>query len=668
MSTVSFANEINEIPRSFTKISFDTAKIKKPDKVLSTYCVRAGEQICAYIKSSVPLFALTVDGTIITDRALYIHPSHDDWAACNRFPFDELCKYFVYMEDEKSNVYLATAHNRYIIRGCTLFGRNTAGMELMQFIRALQSCLLYRYPWAQGQQNSAVTELLSAARTSMQTGRVPKELSILLDTVKPTSPHYRAVQLLKAEDVYRSCHAEAYRAFVERMPAEIRAALMEKQPGFEQALRTDLSNIHLNFDKGFLADAFQNLSGQSSRSEVETLLFAYICVRPDRRSELNQLFSQIKNKDNVQALEAFRACYYNTRMLAVYRAIEAGQSLSPEWLDWTDSMGLTPLHYAILLRKGELIADLLEKRTWEDACPLTEESAVCDAYSYTVLACLVGLPGQADLIIKTSKTISAQLRSQRAIEKQLLIQQKKLDLQYNTKATLQKAIRSASHAADRSNSEQAEKIENAQIKLENLNEAIQNTLDRIADLEDSLAEIKSEIEAQIEAALTDASRTADRLRDSSDPFVRYLYRLFTEPGTLPRILSRSVEGCRLYAYAGIVFAAPAEMGLDLPYRIAYLNRGSTYQRTENHSEQADEKRRKAAEQHTQQAKSNEPIQRPYGKHWFSPQAHSDMKALTKEYHRLAKQYHPDVCDHSRSQELFQEILNERAEILEQMAR
>ena len=44
-----------------------------------------------------------------------------------------------------------------------------------------------------------------------------------------------------------------------------------------------------------------------------------------------------------------------------------------------------------------------------------------------------------------------------------------------------------------------------------------------------------------------------------------------------------------------------------------------------------------------------------------------MRVLTKEYHKLAKQYHPDVCEHSRSQEIFQEILNERAEILEQMA-
>lgn len=33
-----------------------------------------------------------------------------------------------------------------------------------------------------------------------------------------------------------------------------------------------------------------------------------------------------------------------------------------------------------------------------------------------------------------------------------------------------------------------------------------------------------------------------------------------------------------------------------------------------------------------------------------------------------RQYHPDVCGDRRSQQIFQEILNERAEILERMAK
>ena len=130
MSAASFQSEINEIPHRFSKLLFDVEKLKKPEKIASTFHIASDERILGYIKSTVPLFTLTVDGTVITDRAIYIHPSHDDWAASNRFPFDEICKYFIYMDDEKSNVYMSDIHSKSIIRGCTLFGRNTGGIEL----------------------------------------------------------------------------------------------------------------------------------------------------------------------------------------------------------------------------------------------------------------------------------------------------------------------------------------------------------------------------------------------------------------------------------------------------------------------------------------------------------------------------------------------------------
>ena len=79
-----------------------------------------------------------------------------------------------------------------------------------------------------------------------------------------------------------------------------------------------------------------------------------------------------------------------------------------------------------------------------------------------------------------------------------------------------------------------------------------------------------------------------------------------------------------------------------------------------------EKNPHVSEQSTQP--QDAPVVRPFGDCWFSPAARQDMKALKEEYHRLAKQYHPDVCGDRRGQQIFQEILNERAEILEQMSK
>lgn len=168
----SFLQEISALPHTYTKLTFGTAGIKKLDKVISTYKIPDGEQIVAYMKGTIPLFGLTTEGTIITDRALYIHPCHDDWAATNRFPFSEICRYAVYMKDPKSDVYLARAEQVNTILGCTIFGKSVGGMELAQFIRSLQAVLLEKYDWAREQKERSIQQLFAAVRTSMKYSRI----------------------------------------------------------------------------------------------------------------------------------------------------------------------------------------------------------------------------------------------------------------------------------------------------------------------------------------------------------------------------------------------------------------------------------------------------------------------------------------------------------------
>lgn len=156
MLEASFQSEIREVSREFSKLHFDIEKLKKPEKIISTYHIAPDERILGYIKSSIPLLGLTTEGTIITDCALYIHPCHDDWAATNRFPFSEICRYAVYMKGPKSDVYLARAEQVNTILGCTLFGKSVGGMELTQFIRSLQAVLLEKYDWAREQKKRSI--------------------------------------------------------------------------------------------------------------------------------------------------------------------------------------------------------------------------------------------------------------------------------------------------------------------------------------------------------------------------------------------------------------------------------------------------------------------------------------------------------------------------------
>ena len=148
---------------------------------------------------------------------------------------------------------------------------------------------------------------------------------------------------------------------------------------------------------------------------------------------------------------------------------------------------------------------------------------------------------------------------------------------------------------------------------------------------------------------------AHKLSTSTDPFLHYLYRYYTDSSLREHVLKDCSEGSILYSCLGCEFAVPADVLIDLPHRTAQIN-----------SSERKEKAPHVSEQNTQPQEA--PIVRPFGDCWFSSAARQDMKALKEEYHRLAKQYHPDVCGDRRSQQIFQEILNERAEILERMAK
>lgn len=61
------------------------------------------------------------------------------------------------------------------------------------------------------------------------------------------------------------------------------------------------------------------------------------------------------------------------------------------------------------------------------------------------------------------------------------------------------------------------------------------------------------------------------------------------------------------------------------------------------------------ETHTLPMNEVSDIKKPSVDSRFSVEAHGDPKALKKEFHTLAKQYHPDTADIPEATELFQEI-------------
>lgn len=199
------------------------------------------------------------------------------------------------------------------------------------------------------------------------------------------------------------------------------------------------------------------------------------------------------------------------------------------------------------------------------------------------------------------------------------------------------------------------KYRKLQEKYERCLDQMHETKERIRALKESIPEIETEIEEVTAASKAQAADLVHELSTSADPFLHYLYRYYTDSSLREHVLKDCSEGSILYSYLDCEFAVPADVLIDLPHRTAQIN---SSKRKENDPH--------VSEQSTQP--QDAPIVRPFGDCWFSPAAHQDMKALKEEYHRLAKQYHPDVCGDRRGQQIFQQILNERAEILEQMAK
>lgn len=405
----------------------------------------------------------------------------------------------------------------------------------------------------------------------------------------------------------------------------------------------------VSFDQEYLSSAYQSLSG-AKRSETSIkLIFCYLCIRLDKNAEYRSEREALAGRDRfrAQAVDDFYHCYRNCRMSEVYHAVRLGKKLNPSWYAWQDDLGFTVLHYAILLKKEDLVADLLDKREW-----LAEPTVIGSrAMDYIVLAKLMGL-SNCDLILqKASEPLVTLYRSQKALKRQLWLRERQLDYQQAAIRSAKKRIHQARYAPadDKPDINLAEYEEKYELCIDKMHE----TKERIRELKESISEIGSEIEKLTASLMAQATDMAHELSTSADPFLHFLYQFYIDPALREHVLKDCSGESFLYSYSGSEFAVPADILLDLPHRTVQI-----------YSNRNREDASCAFQQHAQQ---DPPIVRPFGDCWFSPAARQSTKVLKEEYHRLAKQYHPDICNDRRGQQIFQEILNERMEILEQMA-
>ena len=665
-----FKHEVESLRGNYSKITFGTAMLKKIDKVYSQFHIPSSETILAHIRSSVPFMGQLA---VITDCAIYTYLSEP-------VPISEACGYLVAMADAKASVNISNAVGNRDILGGSFVVQNTAGIELTQFIKALQGKLLQTYPWARQQRDALANGIMAAARSEMKIGRISSEKLSQLNALAEESAYCDSVAFLKGEDIFRSCSFSEYQRFVTQQESKVsyaaKAVLSNSQEKFSAALICDLGDLSLDFSNGYLEAAYHNMSELTTYTESQCLILAYLCARLGKEEQFKTLREQVCRRcgeDKALSLDFFKGRYFNNRMKKVYELVKQGTMPPAEWLGWTDSVGLSALHYAILLNQETLVEDLLEKKTWTVKAPVSDGEAEL-LYDYTVLACYKNLSNRRTVFQKTSDLVAAQLRSRKALERRLWLKERKLDIQNASAQKARELMRTARKEG------LYEKEEEWREKLDNVSMLRDETRMEIDEINQSISEIDYEISVLTSDAMVEAADAIQRLQSSVNPFVHYLFCLFSDMDALLHMISVKEGAFKLYIYNGFRFVTPADVHVDLSYIMDQKqedNWKSGYQES-SHREYHEQRQHNTNGQHrthqerTQQSQGEQKtdagtsIKKPYGTSWFSPEAHRNMKKLKEEYRALAKKYHPDVCDHPRSKEIFQDILNERADILEHM--
>jgi hypothetical protein len=493
----------------------------------------------------------------------------------------------------------------------------------------------------------------------MQMGTISPFHMAVLDTLAREVPYCDEVALLKAEDIFRTCDLSAYQNFVNSLESpvshDVQETLKNSSNIFGENFIRDLSNISLDFDLAFLNTVYGNLAILTELSEVHCLALAYVCARLDKQEQFDRISEQVARRfgaDQAQDLAFFKGRYYNSRMQKVYDSIKNSTVPVSAQLHWTDSVGLTPLHYAIILHQEDIINQLLDEQEWEPTPPPSLEGDAAELYNYTLLACLCGISNRDAVFQKTSELVAAQLKSRKALEARLWLTKRKLDMQNSTIHGLKRVYYQArsEHSYDKACA--------AQERLEAASALRDETLADIDDIKQYIDEIDYEIQQLTQDAFVDAANTIQRLYKGNDSFIRYLFQLFTDSTFLYQVLSGSQGRCRRYTYGGFAFVTPANIILDLPYCEEGVAEQTRHEESQSENNAYQEQETKSTQ--------DEPISKPYGTSWFSPEAHRNMQKLKEEYRALAKKYHPDCCTRADSKQIFQDILNERADILENM--
>lgn len=664
--------------KNYPSLVFDFLGLNNIEDYYREYKIPAEEKPVVYAYSGQFFsFRLEGSGTLITDEAIYFHPSHRDWAKSNRLPLSDICSYMVFRENDRDGVHLISQKKDIRIFGRTVAPTDTTATELSELLRALQKALIIGSA-EKREFEKTLGLMLGRIRSSFhENGMLDEKYSMLLDQIAEYPAFVTEVAFIRAEHCYRQCNIIAYQKFLDTLPdgvdSQVVESLSHPERLFLDSFIHDISNSGTFYMTKFLIEPYVNLKSMERLDLGQCMILCFLCIRLDDEKYFNEIFDMISDyvePDDYWRLVGFKAKFKNEKMSDIYEKLLSKIELSTQELSQVDSVGLTPLHYALITRDADIVRKVLYAYDWNNYYPLLIRDVFTKpVYDFAFCAsCLYDdeeLIG--DVIVRTKPEAKPLARAIKSLTTSIEIKTRLLSKAENNKDY----------------------------------EDISLYREQIEEYTSMLDEVREELSRMVRQIIKVSRKKAEAIIKLNHPLNRYVLHLYMMPDALYRSIADTIYSWRIYRYKATFFVAACEHELDLSYyewqKGAISDRlilesdiaaredgsgGKSYTdgdtfvnpdraRREEAKRQKDEqeRRREEAKRAARKARFREEAARvandaPYGRSFFSPAAHSNINILKKEYRALIKRYHPDSGGDANDVEIMLVIMNERADILE----
>lgn len=646
----------------YKSLIFDFENVNNVNKYYDNYQIPKEEKMVVYAySSSFSTLSLEGSGTIITDQAIYIDPSHKSWAPSNRIPLSELCGFVVVQEESNENVHLMNRDQNCRIFGRTVAPRDTAGKELALLLRQLQKNITRMNVKERHSYEQTVGWMIDLIRKSLhENGRLTPRDENLLSIAEEEPSFFKEITFLRAENLYRGFDEAKYQMFLAgvkpKLDADSYAVLERPDELFYRSFLDDISGATNFYITKGLIEPYMNLKRLERLTLHQCMILSYLSVRiedVEYASKLMDMIGMQLSQDDFWNYKNYQAKYLKEKLSLVYEKIEQGRELSKPELLWQDDLGLTPLHYALILRKDDVVRTLLKTRDWSEyVSPLPKDKLIDVLYHPMFVASVLYDDAELleDVFCACSKEAKPLLRSIKKMDSFIYIQRKMLH--------------------------------------EHPQEAMQYAR-VIAEYEDMRYEMQEELSAMAKSKMEEYRKTAAVIIEANHPYAKYLLHMYLTKDAIFYSISDTISDYRLYKYKDRYFVASLQHDLDLSFfewkngavfthefkstdtdiSIHQNNQkdyydGDTFENPDIRAakEKEKEERRKKFEEARRAYEESLEIT----KGWFSAEAHADINVLKKEYRLLVKTYHPDVTGNKSATSIMQQIQLERANILEQL--